>query len=124
MSQGVTNARLQMPPNVRVVRVMCTGRIDPTVILEAFARGADGVLVCGCHPGDCHYISGNLKALGRLELVKKTLVELGIEPQRLRLEWISAQEAERYKQTVTEMTEALRPLGPLSWPQMLTASAP
>lgn len=103
------------PPNLRVVRVMCTGRIDPALVMRALARGMDGVLVCGCHPGDCHYISGNYKMLGRLTLLKKTLAAMGVEPERLCIEWVSAQEGDRYAEIVTKMTERIRTLGPLRW---------
>jgi len=114
-------SRFEYPANIRVVRVMCTGRIDPTFILQAFAGGADGVLVCGCHPGDCHYLTGNIKAAARLQIVQRLLVDFGIEPQRFRVEWVSAQEAERYRELVKEMTAALAPLGPLQWPAMVAA---
>jgi len=103
------------PPNVEVVRVMCSGRVDPTFIVSALADGADGVLVCGCHPGDCHYINGNCKAAGRMAVLSAMLEQLGIEPQRVRLEWISASEGGRYAELVAEMTEQVRALGPLSW---------
>jgi F420-non-reducing hydrogenase iron-sulfur subunit len=105
--------RLKYAPNVRVVRVMCSGRIDPQFVLEAFARGADGVLIGGCHPGDCHYESGNYKTMRRFPLLKRLLGELGIEPQRFRLEWISASQAEPLRAVVTEMVEQVRALGPL-----------
>ncbi len=116
-------SRMQYPTNLKVVRVMCTGRIDPTFVLQAFAEGADGVLVCGCHPGDCHYISGNIKAAARLSLVDRLLADFGVEPERFRVEWVSAQEAERYAELVREMTDTLRPLGPLRWPAMLSTLA-
>jgi len=106
-------SRLKSPPNVRTVRVMCTGRIDPSFILRAFQLGADGVLIAGCHPGDCHYQEGNFKALRRTTLLRKMLRQFGIEPERLRLEWISASEAERASAVVSEFTEQVRRLGPL-----------
>jgi F420-non-reducing hydrogenase iron-sulfur subunit len=106
--------RLKYAPNVRVVRVMCSGRIDPQFVLEAFARGADGVLIGGCHPGDCHYESGNYKTLRRYPLLHRMLTELGIEPERFRLEWISASEAEPLKTVVNDMVEKVRALGPLN----------
>ena len=93
---------------------MCSGRVEPEFILKAFAGGADGVLVLGCHPGDCHYSKGNYKALRRIALLKKTLSQLGIEDERVRLEWVSASEGERYVSIVDEMTEQVRKLGPLS----------
>jgi len=109
-------------PNVRVVRVMCSGRVDPTFVMRALAGGIDGVLICGCHPGDCHYISGNCKALARFGLLKRTLDQLGVEPDRLRLEWISASEGERFAEVVSEMTEQVRALGPLEWPGLAPAA--
>ena len=106
-------SRLKYAPNARVVRVMCSGRVDPQFVLTAFARGADGVLIGGCHPGDCHYAEGNYKALRRYHLLKRTLLDMGIEPQRFRLEWISASEADHLKKVMNEMTDELRALGPL-----------
>lgn len=106
-------SRLKYAPNVRVVRVMCSGRVDPQFVLNAFAEGADGVLIGGCHPGDCHYQEGNYKALRRYRLLKRMLVEMGIEEQRLRLEWISASEAERFRWVMNDMVEHVRTLGPL-----------
>jgi F420-non-reducing hydrogenase iron-sulfur subunit len=105
------------PPNLRVVRVMCTGRIDPAMVLSALAKGMDGVLICGCHLGDCHYVNGNCKALARLQLIQRACADLGIEPERVRLEWISASEGERFARVVDEMTEQVRGLGPLRWPR-------
>ena len=105
-------SRLKYAPNVRAVRVMCSGRVDPQFVLEAFARGADGVLIGGCHPGDCHYQEGNYKALRRYELLRRLLNQLGIENDRFRLEWISAAEGERVKTVVNDMVEKLRALGP------------
>ena len=106
-------SRIQYPPNIRIIRVMCSGRIDPAFILEAFKDGADGVLVGGCHlPSDCHYISGNFKALRRISLIKKVLGELGIEPERVRLEWISASEGDKFAAVVRDMTEQVKKLGP------------
>jgi len=106
--------RLKYAPNVRVVRVMCSGRIDPQFVLEAFAKGADGVLIGGCHPGDCHYESGNYKTLRRYALLHRMLAELGIEEERFRLEWISASEAEPLRVVVNDMVEKVRALGPLN----------
>jgi F420-non-reducing hydrogenase iron-sulfur subunit len=106
-------SRFQYPTNLRVIRVMCSGRVHPSHILEAFKDGADGVLVAGCHiPTDCHYISGNFKAQRRVAMVKKLMEQLGIEPERLRLEWISAAEGEKFAKTIREMTEDLKRLGP------------
>ncbi len=105
--------RFQYPTNLRVIRVMCSGRVHPAHILEAFKDGADGVLVAGCHiPTDCHYISGNFKAQRRVAMVKKLMEQLGIEPERLRLEWISAAEGDKFAKTIREMTEDLKKLGP------------
>ncbi|RLI00009.1 methyl-viologen-reducing hydrogenase subunit delta [Candidatus Bathyarchaeota archaeon] len=106
-------SRIQYPANIRIIRVMCSGRVDPTFILEAFKNGADGVLVAGCHPpDDCHYISGNLKAQRRIMLLREVLKELGIEPERLRLEWISASEGDRFATIIREMVEEIKKLGP------------
>lgn len=110
-------SRLKYAPNVRVIRLMCSGRVDPQFILDALSRGADGVLIGGCHPGDCHYVEGNYKMLRRYQLLKRMLADLGIEEQRVRLEWISAAEGEKVKRVVNEMTEQLQALGPLALPQ-------
>ena len=108
-------SRIQYPPNIRIVRVMCSGRIDPAFILEAFKDGADGVLVAGCHlPSDCHYLSGNFKALRRVALLKKVLKDFGIEPERLRLEWVSASEGDKFAAIVKDMVEEIKKLGPNS----------
>jgi len=107
-------SRLKYPPNVRVIRVMCSGRVDPLFVLKAFASGADGVLICGCHPGDCHYLEGNYKALRRVPLLREMLKQLGIEEERLRLDWVSASEGDRFAHIVKEMTEKIKELGPLS----------
>ena len=105
-------SRRKYLPNVRVVRVMCSGRVDPTFVLKAFQQGADGVLVCGCHPGDCHYQDGNKKTARRMPLLKKMLAQFGIEDERVRLEWVSASEGDRFAALVNEMTETVRKLGP------------
>ncbi len=106
-------SRIQYPPNIRIVRVMCSGRVDPSFILEALKDGADGVLVAGCHlPSDCHYISGNFKALRRIKLLKRVLEQFGIEPERVRLEWISASEGDKFAAVVKDMVEQLKKLGP------------
>ncbi|MBZ5545951.1 MAG: hydrogenase iron-sulfur subunit [Acidobacteriia bacterium] len=106
-------SRMKYAPNVRVVRTMCSGRVDPQLVLWAFRNGADGVLIGGCHPGDCHYQEGNYKALRRTRLLRKMLPQFGIEPERLRLEWISASEGERLRDVMNEFTEQIRRLGPL-----------
>ena len=108
-------ARIKYAPNLRVVRVMCSGRVDPTFVIKAFAEGADGVLIAGCHPGDCHYQEGNYKALRRYRLLEKILPEYGIEPERLRLEWVAASEGDRFATIVNEFTEQIRSLGPLNF---------
>jgi len=105
-------SRIQYPPNIRIIRVMCSGRVDPIYILKAFEYGADGVLVTGCHPGDCHYIDGNLKAKDRIDFLKECLKDIGIEPERLRLEWISASEGDKFARVVREMVEEVKKLGP------------
>jgi F420-non-reducing hydrogenase iron-sulfur subunit len=106
-------SRMAYAPNVRVIRLMCSGRLDPQFVLAAFRDGADGVLVGGCHPGDCHYQEGNYKTLRRVELLRAVLRDLGVEDERLRLEWISASEGEKVQRVCNEMTEELRSLGPL-----------
>jgi F420-non-reducing hydrogenase iron-sulfur subunit len=106
-------SRMKYAPNVRVVRVMCSGRVDPQFVLDAFAKGADGVLIGGCHPGDCHYQEGNYKALRRAEMLKQVLTGLGIEEARFRLEWISASEGDKVRTVVNDMVERVRALGPL-----------
>jgi F420-non-reducing hydrogenase iron-sulfur subunit len=109
-------SRLRHAPNARIIRVMCSGRLDPQFILEAFARGADGVLVGGCHPGDCHYMEGNYKALRRIRLLQRTMKDMGIQEDRFRLAWISASEGDKVKTTINEMTARVRELGPLDLP--------
>ena len=115
-------SRIKMPPNVRDIRVMCTGRIEPEFILKALREGADGVLVMGCHPGKCHYVEGNYKAIRRIMLLKNTLAQFGLEDERIRLDWASAAEGPRFAQVVTEMTETIRKLGPLQWQRMLVSN--
>ena len=105
-------SRIQYPPNLRMIKVMCSGTIDPTYILEAFQKGADGVFIGGCHPGDCHYQSGNYKTMRKIVLVKRLLSQLGISPQRLKLEWVSAAEGQRFAQVVTDFVAEVRELGP------------
>lgn len=105
-------SRKKYAPNLRIVRVMCSGRVEPVFILKALEQGADGVIVLGCHPGDCHYIEGNYKTLRRVPLLKKMLAQMGIEDERVRLEWVSAAEGDRFARIVDEMTEQVRRLGP------------
>ena len=107
-------SRMKSAPNVRTVRVMCSGRVDPQLVEKAFQLGADGVLILGCHPGDCHYSEGNYKAARRISLLKKMMAQFGIEDERIRLDWVSASEGVRFKNIVNEMTEQIRVLGPLS----------
>ncbi len=105
-------SRIQYPPNIRAIRVMCSGRVDPIFVLEAFNDGADGVLIAGCHQGDCHYISGNYKTEARVALLRKVLEDFGIEPERLRLEWVSASEGDKFASIVGDMVQKLKKLGP------------
>jgi len=104
-------SRLQYPPNVRIIRVMCSGMVHPNIVIDALTKGADGVLMCGCHPGDCHYLEGNLKAEKRAEAIELMLQDFGIEEERFRLEWVSASEGPRFAQVVTEMVEKIKELG-------------
>jgi len=106
-------SRIKSAPNVRVVRTMCSGRVDPAFVLKAFQLGADGVIVMGCHPGDCHYQEGNFKTARRIPFLKRLVEGFGIDPRRLRLEWVSASEGDRFAEVVNEMTEQIRALGPL-----------
>lgn len=105
--------RMPIPANLRVIRLMCSGRLEPAFVLKAFAEGADGVLVGGCHPGQCHYQEGNYKALRRVTLLHLALEQFGIEPERLRLEWISGAEAPKLSTVARSFTETVRALGPL-----------
>jgi len=105
-------SRLQYPPNVRVIRVPCSGRLDPFYIIKALQRGADGVLVSGCHPGDCHYISGNYTARRRFAILESLLKYVGIEPGRVQFTWISAAEAERFARMMRKITADIKALGP------------
>jgi F420-non-reducing hydrogenase iron-sulfur subunit len=105
-------SRIHYAPNVSVIRVMCSARVDPTFVLKALKDGADGVLICGCHPGDCHYSEGNYKMMRRFPLLKKLLADYGIEDDRVRLEWVSASEGQLFADIVNDMTERVRALGP------------
>jgi len=107
-------SRIQYPPNVRIIRVMCSGRVDPAFVLKAFALGADGVIVAGCHPADCHYINGNDKTAMRGDFLDSFLDEAGIEPQRFKVEWIAGSEGRRFADTVKKMVSELEKLGPIS----------
>lgn len=114
-------SRLQYAPAVRIIRLMCSGRVDPQFILQALAQGADGVLIGGCHPGDCHYSEGNLRTLRRHRLLLRLLSDMGIPADRVRLEWISASEAERVKVVINDLVERIRVLGPLNLPGRFAA---
>lgn len=105
-------SRLQYPPNIRIIRVMCSGMVHPNLVMDALTKGADGVLICGCHPGDCHYQEGNLKAQARADAIKLMVQDFGIEQERFRLEWVSASEGPRFAQVVTEMVRQVKGLGP------------
>ncbi len=105
-------SRIHYPPSLRVIRTMCSARIDPTFVLKALLNGADGVLLCGCHPGDCHYSEGNYKTMRRYPLLKQVLAQYGVEEARVRLEWVSASEGQHFADVVTDMTEKIHALGP------------
>lgn len=107
-------SRLKIKPYFRVIRTMCSGRVEPTFILYAFDSGADGVMIAGCHPGECHYNSGNYKTMRRIMLLKNMLPQLGIEPERLKLEWISASESPKFQSTVNGFIDEVTELGPLT----------
>jgi len=110
---------MKYPPNIRLIRLMCSGRLDMAFVLRAFANGADGVLISGCHPGDCHYLEQNYKTQSRFLLMRRLLAQMGIEPQRLKLLWASAAEGAIFAEEVTKMTEEIRALGPLNWKQRM-----
>ena len=112
-------SRMKYTVNIRVIRVMCSGRVDPTFVLKAFREGADGVLICGCHPGDCHYHEGNYKCLRRYHLLKKFLGQMGIEKDRLHLEWISASEGKQFAELADSFTETIKNLGPCKVKQVV-----
>ena len=119
-------SRMKYAPNIRVIRLMCSGRVDPQFVFDAFAKGADGVLIGGCHPGDCHYQEGNYKALRRVHLLKRVLEVMGIEKDRFRLEWISASEGDKVRSVVNDMVAKVKVLGPLRltprpFPQVIPA---
>ncbi len=105
-------SRIKYPANIKSIRVMCSGRVEPDFILDALKKGADGVLVAGCHPGDCHYQSGNYKTNRRIKLLKKLLEDLGVEPERVRFEYISASEGQKFAQVVIDFVAILKKLGP------------
>jgi F420-non-reducing hydrogenase iron-sulfur subunit len=107
-------AQKDLSPNIKTVRVMCSGRVDPQLVVTAFREGADGVLVLGCHPGDCHYKTGNYKALRRMTLLRRMLAQMGVAEDRLRLDWVSASEADRFAKVTLDMVARIRELGPLA----------
>jgi len=108
-------ARMKYAPNVRLIRLMCSGRLDPTFVFKAFANGADAVLVSGCHPGDCHYVNQNYKMLRRFNLMRRVLGQMGIESERLKLLWASAAEGAIFAAEINKFVEQVRALGPLNW---------
>ena len=110
-------ARIKYAPNVRIIRVMCSGRVDPSFVMKALALGADGVMVAGCHPGECHYIEQNYKAMRRFAMIKHTLKALGLEENRVRLVWASAAEGQQLAEAIDKFVDDVRELGPLKWPQ-------
>ena len=107
------SSRKEFPANIEIIRVMCSGRVDPQFVLKAFEKGADGVLILGCHPGDCHYKSGNYNALKRWVFLKKILSDFGISSKRVELDWVSSSESDKFIKITTEMYERIRKLGPL-----------
>ncbi len=108
-------ARIKYEPNVRILRVMCSGRIEPSFVLKAFALGADGVMIAGCHPGECHYLEQNYKTMRRFEMLRYTLRAMGMEDDRLRLQWASAAEGAALAKAINDMVDRVRKLGPLTW---------
>ncbi len=109
-------ARIKYAQNVRIIRVMCSGRVDPAFVLKALAMGADGVMVAGCHPGECHYIEQNYKAMRRFHMIKHTLRAMGLEENRVRLVWASAAEGQQLAEAIDQLVEDIKTLGPLHWP--------
>jgi F420-non-reducing hydrogenase iron-sulfur subunit len=110
------SARIKYAPNVRIIRVMCSGRVDPTFVMDAFALGADGVMMAGCHPGECHYVDQNYKAMRRYAMLKHVLEQLGIEPERFQLVWASAAEGQQLAEAIDQLVADVKKLGPLGWP--------
>jgi F420-non-reducing hydrogenase iron-sulfur subunit len=107
-------SRMQCPPAIRIIRVMCSGRVSPFFVIKALTVGADGVLILGCHPGDCHYLEGNYKTMRRIPLLKKMLKQFGVEEERVRLEWVSASEGVKFAEVTSDFTQAIKELGPNS----------
>ena len=117
-------SRFGYPATLRDIRIMCTGRLDPTFVIKALREGADGVLIMGCHPGQCHYQAGNYKAMRRVALLRRTLAQLGVHPDRVQINWASAAQGVIFTEVVTEMTERIAELGPLHWRDNLTDYEP
>jgi F420-non-reducing hydrogenase iron-sulfur subunit len=115
-------SRIKYPANIRLIRLMCSGRLDPEFVLKALAGGADGVLITGCHPGECHYLEQNFKAYRRYRLLQLTLSQFGIEPGRVKLVWASAAEGVRFAEETAKMVEEIRKLGPLNWSNVVQAN--
>ena len=113
-------SRQKYPPNVRLVRLMCSGRLDPMFVLKSLSSGADGVMVTGCHPGECHYIEQNYQAQNRVMLLRRTIKSLGIDPKRVKLVWASAAEGVLFAKEVEQFVEDIKALGPLNWPSHMT----
>jgi len=111
-ADGAGVARLQMPTNFRIIRTMCSARVDPEFILRALSKGADGVIILGCHPADCHYIGGNYRARRRIALLRMVLEQYGFDPKRLKLEWVSASEGEKFQKTMTDFVDTIKAIGP------------
>ena len=116
-ADGAGMARQKYAPNVRLIRLMCSGRLDPQFVLKGLAEGADGVLISGCHPGDCHYIDQNYKTMRRFSMLRRTLAQMGVEPERLKLVWASAAEGMILADEIDKFVEEIRELGPLNWPK-------
>jgi F420-non-reducing hydrogenase iron-sulfur subunit len=108
-------ARIAYAPNVRIIRVMCSGRVDPTFVLKALSMGADGVMIAGCHPGECHYLEQNYKAMRRFNMLQHTLQAMGVEEQRVQLVWASAAEGQQLAEAIDKLVEDVKVLGPLGW---------
>jgi F420-non-reducing hydrogenase iron-sulfur subunit len=116
-------SRVKYLPNVRLIRLMCSGRLDPTFVLKALAGGADGVMITGCHPGECHYLEQNYKAMRRFHLLRRTLAQMGIDPARVKLVWASASEGVHLAEEINRLVEEIRALGPLHWPTSVDDAA-
>ena len=113
---GADNAgmqKLEYSDDVKLIRMMCSGRVDPQFVMDAFRKGADGVMILGCHPGDCHYRSGNMKAMKRFKLLEKMMSQFGIDSKRVKIDWVAAGEAERFRKVANEMAETIKVIGPL-----------